>query len=227
VIAHLGEPKADGHKPSLFDMAQNLQRTSGLGKVQKAAEIAKAAVASGKKVLIFAHHVAVQHALIHEFPDCARLLGESEDKEAELDIERFQKDLTCTVFVASLLAAHLGLTLTAASVVIMVEYGWVPAENDQAEGRSHRKGQTQEVHVYYLVGRDTIDERMFAVLAKKRDIADMVNTGSIHEDVMRYELKKLGKGPLFAESLEDATKTKKAKHKRKQTVYHDFYGPQD
>jgi len=217
IVAGLSGYKPDGSKSSLFSMAQALQETAGLGKIAETIRIVNEALAKGRKVLVFAYHIAVQQALVKAFPGCGSLLGETEDKEAERHIRRFQTDPNCKVFVASLKAAHLGLTLTAASVVVMVEFDWVPAENDQAEGRSYRKGQTQEVDVFYLVGKDTIDEEMFKVLSAKRDVVDMVNTGNIHEDVMRYELKKLGRFELF-EMLQE-----KAKRKSKRRSRQDYY----
>ena len=59
------------------------------------------------------------------------------------------------------------LTLTAGSNVLFVELGWSPWKLDQAEDRALRIGQTKQVNVYYLVGRDTVEEKVLSVLEEK------------------------------------------------------------
>lgn len=64
----------------------------------------------------------------------------------------------------------MGLTLTAASAVVFAEGTWTPAMMVQAEDRAHRIGQKQNVCVYYLIGRDTIDEVMFGLVEEKAQV---------------------------------------------------------
>ena len=67
-----------------------------------------------------------------------------------------------------------GLTLTAASNVLFVEFPWTAADCNQAEDRAHRNGQKNAVNCVYLLGKDTIDEYMYDLIQTKRNISDGV-----------------------------------------------------
>jgi SWI/SNF-related matrix-associated actin-dependent regulator 1 of chromatin subfamily A len=82
-------------------------------------------------------------------------------------VERFQKDPRSRVFVGNILAAGVGITLTAAHHVVLAEQDWVPASNDQALSRVVRIGQTRGVLVRIVELADSLDQRISAVLLKK------------------------------------------------------------
>jgi superfamily II DNA or RNA helicase len=82
------------------------------------------------------------------------------------------------LFLISLRAGGVGLNLTAADYVIHMDPWWNPAVEDQASGRAHRIGQQRPVTVYRLVAKDTIEERILALHAAKRDLADGLLEGS-------------------------------------------------
>lgn len=82
------------------------------------------------------------------------------------------------LFLISLRAGGVGLNLTAADYVIHMDPWWNPAVEDQASGRAHRLGQQRPVTVYRLVAKDTIEERILALHAAKRDLADGLLEGS-------------------------------------------------
>ena len=99
----------------------------------------------------------------------------SEDRMAE--VERFQKDPNCKVIVGTIGAMGTGLTLTAASNVIFLDDPWNRALKDQAEDRAHRIGTKGTVRIITLICKDTIDERIFNLVAKKGRMADMLIDG--------------------------------------------------
>lgn len=99
----------------------------------------------------------------------------SEDRMAE--VERFQKDPNCKVIVGTIGAMGTGLTLTAASNVIFLDDPWNRAIKDQAEDRAHRIGTRGTVRIITLVCKDTIDERILNLVAKKGRMADMLIDG--------------------------------------------------
>jgi SWI/SNF-related matrix-associated actin-dependent regulator 1 of chromatin subfamily A len=99
-----------------------------------------------------------------------------------VQVARFQEDPECRLIVCSLDAAGIGITLTAASNVAFLEMGWTPATHDQAEDRVHRIGQHNAVTAWYLLAADTIDERIAAVVERKRRLVRAASDGTPHDD---------------------------------------------
>ncbi len=89
-------------------------------------------------------------------------------------VDRFQNDPEIPIFLISLKAGGLGLNLTAAEYVYLLDPWWNPAVEAQAIDRSHRIGQTQRVFAYRLVCRDTVEEKILELQQKKRDLADAI-----------------------------------------------------
>ena len=89
-------------------------------------------------------------------------------------VERFQTDLACPLFLISLKAGGLGLNLTAAEYVYLLDPWWNPAVEAQAIDRTHRIGQTRPVFAYRLVTRGTVEERILEIQAGKRELAESI-----------------------------------------------------
>jgi SWI/SNF-related matrix-associated actin-dependent regulator 1 of chromatin subfamily A len=126
------------------------------------------------KVVVFAHHHAVVQALTEGLAEfgVAVLTGETPMAARQEAVDRFQQDPKCRVFLGSITAAGVGLTLTAASRVVFAELDWVPGNVTQCEDRCHRIGQTDSVDVLHVVLRDSLDEKMAKTLVEKQRIAD-------------------------------------------------------
>ena len=92
-------------------------------------------------------------------------------------VDRFQKDDEVRVFLANIIAGGIGLTLTAATQVVFNDLDWVPANHWQAEDRAYRIGQTRTVNVTYVVGEETIDEFVQAVLEIKTALVKTIVEG--------------------------------------------------
>lgn len=99
-----------------------------------------------------------------------RLDGSTRDREGE--VRRFARSSSIPIFLISLQAGGLGLNLTQADTVILYDPWWNPAAEAQAAARAHRIGQTAPVHVHKLVVRDTVEERILDLQARKRDLAE-------------------------------------------------------
>jgi SNF2 family DNA or RNA helicase len=82
------------------------------------------------------------------------------------------------VLLASLKAGGLGLNLTAADCVFILDPWWNPAAEDQAADRAHRIGQNRPVIVYRLVAEDTVEERIIALQQKKRALSEAALGGA-------------------------------------------------
>jgi SNF2 family DNA or RNA helicase len=99
-----------------------------------------------------------------------RLDGSTVDREAV--VGTFQADDGPPVMLLSLKAGGIGLNLTAADHVFLVDPWWNPAVEDQAADRAHRIGQDKPVMVYRLVARDTVEERILELQERKRALAN-------------------------------------------------------
>ena len=92
--------------------------------------------------------------------------GKKRDRAAR--VRRFQEDPACPLFPISLKAGGLGLNLTAADYVFLLDSWWNPAVESQAIDRAHRIGQTKAELAYRLVAKDTIEEKILALQESKR-----------------------------------------------------------
>jgi SNF2 family DNA or RNA helicase len=97
--------------------------------------------------------------------------GGSTIQEREKAIERFQNDSNCRVFLISLKAGGVGLNLTAADYVYIVDPWWNPAVEQQAIDRTHRIGQTKNIFAYRMICNDTVEDKILKLQDKKRSLA--------------------------------------------------------
>jgi SNF2 family DNA or RNA helicase len=88
-------------------------------------------------------------------------------------VRRFQGD-DCPLFLVSLKAGGLGLNLTAAEYVFLLDPWWNPAVEAQAIDRAHRIGQTRPVFAFRLIARDTVEEKVLELQATKRKLAEAI-----------------------------------------------------
>jgi len=108
--------------------------------------------------------------------------GEMNDKEKQKSVDSFQQDDKTKVFIGNIVSAGVGITLTAGDVVIFNSFSWVPGDNEQCEDRSFRIGQENDVTVYYQLFKDTIAERMWLTLERKKDIISTVIGGKDYDE---------------------------------------------
>jgi SWI/SNF-related matrix-associated actin-dependent regulator 1 of chromatin subfamily A len=102
--------------------------------------------------------------------------------ERQRIVEAFQKDPGVQVFLGGYRSAGVGITLTAASNFIGLDYPWTNADLRQSIDRLHRIGQeANSVNIYQLVAKGTIDEDMAEILDHKQDVFDAVIDGKIVE----------------------------------------------
>ncbi len=102
----------------------------------------------------------------HEYFD-----GSTSAIDREKAIQRFQNDENCRVFLISLKAGGVGLNLTAADYVYIVDPWWNPAVEQQAIDRTHRIGQTKNIMAYRMICKDTIEDKILQLQEKKRILA--------------------------------------------------------
>lgn len=177
--------KADRRADASFraQAAEHLVRIEALKQIAARGKLAavrawiESILDGGEKVVVFAHHHDIQRAAMAAFPSAAHVLFSDTPEEIQAQVDRFQRDDSCRLMVASLVKGGVGLTLTAATQVAFIEFGWTPAAHDQAEDRLHRIGQTDNVTAHYLVGRGTIDEDIIELVEAKRQVVDAATDG--------------------------------------------------
>lgn len=154
---------------------------SDSGKINLLVEKLTEIVGSGHKVVIFSQFVMlldrVRDALAKNFPDLARfeLTGMTLDRQKP--VQSFQNAQGAAAMLVSLKAAGTGITLHAADYVFLLDPWWNPAVEAQAVDRVHRIGQTNTVFVYRMVTAGTIEERIQALKASKKDLFDKLIGG--------------------------------------------------
>jgi len=160
-----------------FAEMSKIRHETALAKVPAVVAHLTEIIDAGEKVVCFAHHVDVIAAIVDAFPGSVSLLGGMSLADRQQNVDRFQNDPTCTLFVGSITAAGVGITLTAATNVVFAELDWVPGNVSQAEDRLHRIGQTGNVLVQHLVLEDSIDARLaHTIVAKQKVIDKMLDT---------------------------------------------------
>lgn len=98
--------------------------------------------------------------------------GGTSVKDREVAIKNFQGDDDCRVFLISLKAGGVGLNLTAADYVYIVDPWWNPAIEQQAIDRTHRIGQTKNIFAYRMICKDTVEDKILTLQDRKRALAN-------------------------------------------------------
>merc|ERR1719162_2374734 len=106
-----------------------------------------------------------------------RIDGSVSSAERMRRVTQFQSDETVQVAILGLLAAGVGITLTAASTVVFSELHWTPGVLVQAEDRVHRIGQKSSVNIHYLVAADTVDDMIWNSVGHKIEVVSKVCDG--------------------------------------------------
>jgi superfamily II DNA or RNA helicase len=146
------------------------------GKWDLFCELLAESLDSGQKVVIYSQYLAmidiIQAYLQRLKVGFVSLTGKSRNRGRIVD--RFNEDPECRVYVGSLKAGGTGIDLVAASVVIHYDRWWNAAKEDQATDRVHRIGQKRGVQVFKLVTEGTLEEKIAAIIEKKRNLLNSV-----------------------------------------------------
>lgn len=110
------------------------------------------------------------------------ILKELTTSARQQQVYKFQEDPTCKLFIGTTEACKEGLTLTAASNVIFVDYPWNWASYSQAFSRAHRIGQKNAVTVYNLICKGSVDEKIFKVIMDKKSLSEFIIDTKVNMD---------------------------------------------
>jgi SNF2 family DNA or RNA helicase len=159
--------------PALVDRTR---QHAGSAKLDALLAQAQEVIDAGHKALVFSQFTSLL-ALVREQLDARKIVYEYLDggtRDRGARVARFQEDPACPLFLISLKAGGLGLNLTAADYVFLLDPWWNPAVEAQAIDRTHRIGQTKEVMAYRLVAENTVEEKILQLQSRKKALADAI-----------------------------------------------------
>ena len=152
-----------------------LRHDTAMAKVHAViAHITNALEDNDNKIIVAIHHHDVADALMDGLAEFnpVILTGENTEQERAASVDAFQNNPKVRIFVGSITAAGVGITLTASSHVVFAELDWVPGNVIQMEDRAHRIGQTETVLVQHIVLSNSLDARMAQSIVSKQAVID-------------------------------------------------------
>lgn len=188
IFALLSSLKQICDHPAVFLKKTDDYKEHASGKWDLFVELLEEARESQQKVVVFSQYLfmldIIENYLSEHGIGFASIRGATQNRGEQL--QRFNKDPTCEVFVGSLQASGLGVDLTAASVVIHYDRWWNAARENQATDRVHRIGQIRGVQVFKLVTKNTFEERIDELIAQKGRLMEEVVGVDDHEVIKQF-----------------------------------------
>lgn len=164
---------------SLQGQIEKLKQLAYIAKRNSIIQWIKDTLNSENKLVIFTYHRKALEDIYNQFKNkSVRLDGSSSTKERQEAIDNFQKNDKINLFIGQIQAAGVGITLTASNICAFLEFGYTPADHEQAESRIHRIGQKyNSVLAYYLVAKGTIEEDMMHMISNKYKVISEIIDG--------------------------------------------------
>jgi SNF2 family DNA or RNA helicase len=170
-----------------------IRQLIAIEKVPYTCELIDKCIDQGKKVIVFTNFTSSLDLLQEKYKKtCVTLDGRMSKERRQESVDKFQNNDKVKVFISNIIAGGVGITLTAAEIVIMNDLSFVPAHHSQAEDRAYRYGQKNSVLVYYPIFENTIEKIVYNMLQKKKGIIDQVmGDGEYSESFSKDLLKSL------------------------------------
>ncbi len=162
-------------------LSSSIKESAKLDRMEELIEDAKA---NGKKVVVFSNWTQITDAIFEKLSGkyaIGVITGQTNDTDRQTIVNLFQEG-KLDVVIGTIGAMGTGLTLTAGTVEIFLDEPWNKALKDQAEDRCHRIGTNENITIYTLICKDTIDERIHELVEKKGAISDAIVDGKITGD---------------------------------------------
>lgn len=154
-------------------------------KFDRMEELVDDAISNGQKVVIFSNWTQITNPAFERLSkkySGVMITGETKDNDRQEYVNKFQNDKRTKFIIGTIGAMGTGLTLTAGTVEIFLDEPWNMALKEQAIDRCHRIGQQSNITVYTLLAKDTIDERINALVEKKGKMSEILVDGKIQGD---------------------------------------------
>ena len=159
-------------------LSSTIQESAKLDRME---EIIEEATENGKKVVVFSNWTQMTTPIVNRLRkyNPAVITGEINAETRQIMIDKFQHDEKCKVIVGTSGAMGTGITITAGTVEIFLDEPWNNALKEQCVDRCHRIGQKQNVTIYTLLCKNTIDERVHELVLSKGELSDAIVDGKI------------------------------------------------
>ena len=153
-------------------------------KLDRMEELVEEAVDSGKKVVVFSNWTQMTTPIAKRLEkyNPAVITGEINADTRQLMVDKFQTDNRCKVIIGTSGAMGTGITLTAGTVEIFLDEPWNMALKEQCVDRCHRIGQKNNLTVYTIMAKNTIDERVHDIVLSKGELSDAIVDGKITQN---------------------------------------------
>ncbi|KRX03262.1 P-loop containing nucleoside triphosphate hydrolase [Pseudocohnilembus persalinus] len=216
---------------SMYEALTKCYLLTGKAKIPGILEYIHELLENDVKFIIFAHHLevldAIQEYVQKHSVQFIRIDGGVGHSDRHTRVKSFQENENVKVAILSITAAGTGLTLTATSNILFAEMHWTPAVMQQAEDRAHRIGQINCVNCHYLIGENTIDEKLYdKLLAKFSVVSDILDQDKRYFDVEEHT-GKMGAYNVEANHKQKMMEKEKQKLEQGQTVLNTFFKPKN
>jgi SWI/SNF-related matrix-associated actin-dependent regulator 1 of chromatin subfamily A len=170
---------AKAGKAEALVLLNTLRNLVGLAKIDAVVAYVTDLVESDEQVFVACWHKEMADALVKAFPGAVQVVGGMTVEAKQAAVEAFQAG-EARVMVGNIIAAGVGITLTAARHVVIAELPWTPGDLNQVEDRLDRIGQTREVVSHLMLGTNgvpTVDERLMGILNDKAGVTGTIMDG--------------------------------------------------
>jgi SWI/SNF-related matrix-associated actin-dependent regulator of chromatin subfamily A-like protein 1 len=160
-----------------------------LEKVKETTQLIEQCLQQDKKVIVFTNFTEPLMTLYEKYKKESVILnGTMKKEDRQESVDRFQNDDKVKVFIGNVKAAGVGITLTAAEVVIFNDLSFVPSDMSQCEDRAFRIGQDKKVSCMYPIYDNTIERTIYELVNKKKSVIDTVMGDNINEEDILGEI---------------------------------------
>ena len=162
-------------------LSSTIQESAKLDRME---ELVEESIANNKQVVIFSNWTQMTDAIyerLHQKYTLSVITGQTPDDLRQHNVKEFQEGRS-KVMIGTIGAMGTGLTLTAGTIEIFMDEPWNRAKKEQAEDRCHRVGTTENITIYTLICKDTIDERIYNLVQEKGMMADKIVDGKVVGD---------------------------------------------
>jgi SWI/SNF-related matrix-associated actin-dependent regulator 1 of chromatin subfamily A len=176
-----------------FSKLTKVRQVIAYEKITQTIELAENIIEQEKKVIVFCNFTDSLNKIVEHFGKSAvKVDGSCSKEQRQFAVDEFQTNPKIKIFVGNIKAAGVGITLTAAEVVIFNDLSFLPSDHAQAEDRSYRYGQKNNVLVYYPIYENTIEAIIYDIVnEKKKVIATVMGDNTNPTDAAEEILKRI------------------------------------
>lgn len=163
-------------------LSSTIQESAKLDRME---ELVDEAIENGNKVVIFSNWTQMTNPIYDRLSKKYKgtyITGETDDAERIARVVAFQNNPECKYIIGTIGAMGTGLTLTAGTVEIFLDEPWNMALKEQCVDRCHRIGQNNNITIYTIIAKGTIDERVHDIVMNKGELSDILVDGNIQNN---------------------------------------------